>query len=103
MKKLFIIIILAGIILAPLGVEVAFAQDGVGYVAGKIIGAMGWHDVIMSVFADMGNIVLTIVSKVLNISGAILNAAVELSIGRVGDLIEKVPIVSIGWKIGRAS
>ncbi|KKU60215.1 MAG: hypothetical protein UX81_C0002G0012 [Parcubacteria group bacterium GW2011_GWA2_47_12] len=104
MKKLIIIAILAGMLLAPLGAGVAFAQEGggaVGYVAGKIIGAMGWHDVIMSVFADLGNIVLTIVSKVLNISGAILNASVELSIGRVGDLIEKVPIVSIGWTVFR--
>src|SRR3989344_3079755 len=102
MKKLLIIIVLAGMILAPIGAGVAFAQEGaVGYVAGKIIGAMGWHDVITSVFADLGNIVLTIVSKVLNISGAILNASVELSIGRVGELIEKVPIVSVGWTVFR--
>lgn len=98
MKTLLTSALLLVLILAPLGAGVAFA--GVGEVLGAAVGLMSWHDVVMGIFAEMGNVVLTIVSKVLDLAGAVLNFSIELTVN-MGEFLNKVKIVEVGWTVFR--
>lgn len=106
MKKLLIIVILLGIVLVPLGgTGVAFAQDAGGEAAtnGEVNGECGIFSLLecfTSLFAITGQLVLTLVSKVLNIAGAILNFSIDTTVN-MSDFLSKVKIVDVGWKVFR--
>lgn len=106
MKKLLITVILLGIVLAPLGAGVAVAQTSPGNAPagnGEVKGACGIFslgDCITFVFAEIGNAVLMIVSKVLDVAGAVLNFSVDTTIN-MSDFLAKVKIVDVGWKVFR--
>ncbi len=102
MKKLIIIAILIGIVIAPVGAGVAFAQEGGGGggVIGKVLGFFSPLDQITFVFAEVGNAVMTLVSKVLDIAGAVLNFSVEKTIN-MSEFLAQVKIVDVGWKVFR--
>ncbi|TSC83387.1 MAG: Uncharacterized protein G01um101417_643 [Parcubacteria group bacterium Gr01-1014_17] len=99
MKKLLIITILLGIALAPVGAGVAFAE-GEGGVIGKVMGFFSFGDQITFFIAEVGNAVLTLVSKVLDIAGAVLNFSVEKTIN-MSEFLAQVKIVDVGWKVFR--
>ncbi len=105
MKKLIIIVLLLGIALAPVGGGVAFAQKGgnAPQTNGEVKGACGMFsplDCITFFIAEMGNVVLSLVSVVLNIAGAALNFSVDLTVN-MSAFLDKVKIVDVGWKIMR--
>ena len=106
MKKLIIIVLLLGIALAPVGGGVAFAVETGGNAPqtnGEVNGGCGMFsigDCITFFIAQMGNMVMTLVSSVLSIAGAALNFSVDLTVN-MSAFLAKVKIVDVGWKIMR--
>lgn len=95
------LIVLTGLI-APFGIDVAQGEGGTaGAVVGAIFGRFSFLDMITFFLAELGNAVLTIAGKILDMAGAVLNLSVSISIGKVSDLLTKVPVVDVGWTVFR--